>query len=134
MHNFPHFSLCFQSDLRLSKRSLPRQTEHFSLRGCGAVAVAADSFAHCADLAHIEFANLKGLELAPAFYSKLDMFLCWHNVLSKAKNVALRSLCDTPFKLQAVRMFARLRRKIFRQQRGVVRAPRALDITGIFLS
>ena len=87
MHNFPHFSLCFQSDLRLSKRSLPRQTEHFSLRGCGAVAVAADSFAHCADLAHIEFANLKGLELAPAFYSKYVMLMGWQNVLFEAKHI-----------------------------------------------
>merc|ERR1719367_657700 len=61
-----------KSNLRLSKRSLPRQTEHFSLSGCGDVAVAADSFAHCTDLAHIEFTNLKGLELAPSFYSKKE--------------------------------------------------------------
>ena len=60
----------FQSNLKISKRSLPRQTEHLSLSGCGDVAIATDSFAHCSDLSHIEFSNLKGLELGPTFYSK----------------------------------------------------------------
>jgi len=61
-----------KSNLKISKRSLPRQTEHLSLSGCGDVAIATDSFAHCSDLSHIEFINLKGLELGPTFYSKKE--------------------------------------------------------------
>ncbi len=56
----------------MNKRSLPQQTESLSLSDCGDVEVAADTFAHCAEITDIEFAGLKSLDLGQHFYSRKE--------------------------------------------------------------
>lgn len=60
----------FQSNIKLNGKSLPRQTESFSLSDCGDVEIVSDTFAHCSDLKTISFINLKSLDLGPTFFSK----------------------------------------------------------------
>ncbi|XP_059086538.1 uncharacterized protein LOC131883171 isoform X1 [Tigriopus californicus] len=57
----------------IDDKSVPIQAKVVFISECGSVDIRSNSFAQCRDLAHLQFTNLKELELKPNFYSESEL-------------------------------------------------------------